>query len=52
VCGTGSDLACATGHGMAHIGTTTALPAGTYYVVVEMRDVEAANYRLQFAAFP
>lgn len=52
VCGAGTDLACATGHGSAHIGTTTALSAGTYYLMVEMQPADAGDFRLQFAAFP
>ncbi len=52
VCGAGADLGCATGHGTAHVGTSTALPAGTYTLFVEMRDTEAGDFRLQLAAFP
>jgi hypothetical protein len=52
VCGAGADIVCATGHGSAHLGTTTALAAGTYYLYVEMRDTESSDFRLQFAAFP
>jgi hypothetical protein len=52
VCGAGADLGCGTGHGAAHVATTSALAAGTYYVFVEMREPEASDFRLQFAAFP
>lgn len=51
-CGPGVDLGCGTDHGSAHIGTSTALPAGTYYLFVEMREAEAGDFRLQLAAFP
>lgn len=51
-CGPGTDLGCGTGRGTAHVGTSSALPAGTYWVFVEMRESEASDFRIQLAAFP
>lgn len=50
-CGPGTDLACDTGAGAAHLATDT-LPMGTYTVLVEMREADAADFSLRFAAFP
>lgn len=49
-CGAGTDLGCASGLGSTHLDVS-ALPVGTYTLFVEMRDAEASDFRLQFAAF-
>ncbi|MFO0684027.1 MAG: putative metal-binding motif-containing protein [Sandaracinus sp.] len=50
-CGPGADLACDVGVGSAHLATDT-LPMGTHTVLVEMRESEASDFSLRFAAFP
>ena len=50
ICGAGPDAGCASGVGSAHLDVS-ALPIGTYTLFVEMRESEASDFRLQFAAF-
>ncbi len=50
-CGPGADLACDVGAGAAHLATDV-LPMGSYTILVEMRESDAADFSLRFAAFP